>query len=278
MTGEAGKERTDRWSSVSGAERVADAARRLAGLAASAAETRVRTRYLELLAPQTGEVIIDVGAGAGVITATLARTVAPGGRVFAVDPSAGLLEKAREKAHEAGVGHLVDTRVADGRALPFGPAAFDAAFCHWVLLHLERPEAVIAEMKRVTRRGGRVLSVEADWETAIVYPGDTAVTRRILHHASDRNVDGWIGRRLAGLYDAAGFGTVTFEPIVLVDRGRDDETWLAYLLARADKALDAGVIVRDDHTRWTAGLNEAFAAGTFFFALTQFAALGRVPA
>jgi ubiquinone/menaquinone biosynthesis C-methylase UbiE len=269
---------TDRWSAVIGETRVADAARRLAVLAGSAAETRVRARYLELLAPKANEIIIDVGAGSGAITIDIARTVAPGGRVFAVDPSAGLLERARATSREAGVGHLVDTRVADGRSLPFGLAAFDAAFCHWVLLHVERPGAVIAEMKRVTRRGGRVLSVEADWETAMVQPGEAAVTRRILNHSADRNVDGWIGRRLAGLYDAAGFSQVTFEPVVLIDRGREDRVWLEYLLGRADIALEAGRIVRDEHTSWTVALEQAFAAGTFFFGLTQFMALGRVPA
>jgi hypothetical protein len=49
------------------------------------------------------------------------------------------------------------------------------------------------------------------------------------------------------------------------------------MLGRAEIALQAGRIVRDEHTSWTSALEEGFAAGTFFFGLTQFIALGRVP-
>ena len=214
----------------------------------------------------------------GVVTADLARKVAPGGRVFAVDPSAGLLDRARVLTRVAGIGHLVDVRVADGRALPFGLAAFDAAVCHWVLLHVDRPGEVIAEMKRVTRRGGRVLSVEADWETAMVQPGERIITRRILNHSADRNLDPWIGRRLPGLYAAAGFAEVVVHPMLLTDQGGEDRVWLDYLVGRASLALEAAVITRDDFAAWTGELNAAFAAGTFFFAFVQFAVLGRMPA
>jgi ubiquinone/menaquinone biosynthesis C-methylase UbiE len=275
VAGEAGSERTDNWSKVEGAERVADAAARLANLAGSAAEARVRRRSIDLLGLRPGEIVIDVGAGSGVLTIELAQKVAPGGRVFAVDRSAGLLEHARVATRDAGIGHLVDIRVADARALPFG-AAFDAAICHWLLLHVDRPEAVIAEMKRVTRRGGRVLAVEMDWETAMVHPGGRDVTRRILHHSADRHVDPWIGRRLPGLFAAATFTSVTVHPMMLTDNGRDDRVWLDYLLARADMALEAAVITRDDFAEWTDGLREAFAAGAFFFAVVQFAVLGRL--
>ena len=271
-------DRSDHWSELGGAERIAEATETLTRLGGSAAEARVRARYLDLLSPQSGEIVIDVGAGAGAVTVELARRVAPGGRVFAVDPSAGLLDAARAAMRQAGVSHLVDCRVADGRGLPFGPAAFDAALCHWVLLHVDRPGEVIAEMKRVTRRGGRVLSVEMDWETAMVHPGNTAVTRKIFNFSADRHVDAWIGRRLAGLFNSVGFADVVIEPIVLIDRGRDDRAWIEYLEERARMALAAGVIGSDDLAEWMQGIADALAANTFFFAVTQFAVLGRVPA
>lgn len=269
--------RTDRWSKVEGAERVAEAVARLEQLGGSAAETRVRNRALDLLAPKPGEIVIDVGAGSGVLTVDIARRVAPGGRVFAVDPSGGLLDRARVLAREAGVGHLVDCRTATGNALPFGLAAFDAAISHWVLLHVEQPAEVIAEMKRVTRRGGRVMSVEVDWETAMVHPGERSITRRILNHSADRNIDPWSGRRLPGLYARSGLNDIIIAPMVLIDQGHDDRAWLDYLIDRAELAHDAAVINHDDFTAWRSGLEVAFAAGTFFFSVVQFAVLGRVP-
>ena len=267
----------DSWTDVKGTDRVAQAAEKLDRLSKSPSEVQARERYLELLAPRPSEIIVDVGAGSGVIAAEIARRVAPGGRVFAIDPSTGLLEAARATTREAGIGHLVDCRVADGRDLPFGISAFDAAFCHWVLLHVDGPEKMIAEMKRVTRRGGRVLAVEADWETAMVHPGERDVTRRILDHAADRHVDPWIGRRLPGLFTAQGFSDIVVEPIVAMDRGGGDRAWLDFLFERAALAVAAGVVKREEAVLWMAKLDEGFHGNDFFFAVTQFAVLGKVP-
>ncbi len=278
MDTEPTKKRThDRWSDMSDSAVAADAARGLALRASAASEIEARRRALDLLDPRPGELVIDVGAGSGIISLELAARVAPGGRVFAVDRSAPLLSHARAAAQAAGLGHMVDCRVADGRELPFGQAAFDAACAHWVLLHVDEPGAVIAEMKRVTRRGGRVMCVELDWETMIVHPAPVALVRRILHHAQGRQVDAWCGRRLSPLFREAGFRDIVVEPIVDVDEGKGDRAWLAFLLERAANALADEVISEPEAQIWTKNLEEAFAAGRFFFAATQFAVIGRVP-
>ncbi len=267
----------DRWSDMSDPAVAADAARRLARRASARSEIEARRRALDLLDPRPGEIVVDVGAGPGLMALEVAARVAPGGRVFAVDPSAPLLDHARAAASAAGVGHMVDCRVADGRKLPFGPAAFDAAFCHWVLLHVEDPLAMVREMKRVTRRGGRVMCVEMDWETLTVHPGYEGLTRRILQHAQSRQVDAWIGRRLSPLFRECGFRDIVVEPLVGVDEGGGDRAWLEFLQERAGIALEGKAITPTEAREWIAALEEAFAGGRFFFSVTQFAVLGRVP-
>jgi hypothetical protein len=66
--------------------------------------------------------------------------------------------------------------------------------------------------------------------------------------------------------------------LLLTDRGTTDRAWLDWLLEKASLALEAAVITRDDYAGWTEGLNAAFAAGRFFFAVVQFAVLGRIAA
>ena len=270
-------ERTDGWSLIETPERAAEAAASIIRRGGAAASVHLRRRALSLLDLKGGEIVVDVGAGAGVVTADLAKLVAPGGRVFAVDRSALLLERARDFVRDAGAGHQVDIRVADARSMPFG-AAFDAAVCQWLLLHVDDPAAVLTEMKRVTRRGGRVLALEMDWETAIVQPGDREVTRRILHLASDRHIDPWIGRRLPGLFAATGFADASIHPMMLLDQGGEDRVWLDWLMERAAAALEAAVITRDDYAAWTNDLEAAFAGNRFLFGVVQFAVLGYVPA
>jgi SAM-dependent methyltransferase len=98
---------------------------------------------LELLAPQPGERILDLGCGDGVLSAKLA---AMGCRVVGVDASAPQVAAARELG--------VDARLADGEQLDFRPK-FDAVFSNAALHWMRRPDAVIAGVRRALVPGGR---------------------------------------------------------------------------------------------------------------------------
>lgn len=110
-------------------------------------------RVVDLLAPFAGdERALDSGCGAGALAFALAPHV---GEVVGVDQSTDLLEAGRELA-PANV-TLVE---GDATALPFGYGEFALAGCLRVLHHVRRPELIVAELARVTRRGGRILVVD----------------------------------------------------------------------------------------------------------------------
>jgi ubiquinone/menaquinone biosynthesis C-methylase UbiE len=269
-------ERTDGWTALDTPERVVAAVRKLERMGRTEAELAARRRYLDLLAPCPGERIVDVGAGTGLITLDIAARVNPGGRVVAVDPSAALLDHARGAAKAARLSEVFEVEVGDGRALPFANRTFHAAFCHWVLLHVDAGSAIVRELKRVTRPGGRVVCVEMDWETAIVYPGERALTRRILNFSNDRHVEGWSGRRLTSLFKECGFVDVVVEPIVDVDQS-GDAVWLDFVKERAQNAVEGGIVSDAEARAWTGAIEAAAVADRYFFAITQFAVLGHVP-
>jgi SAM-dependent methyltransferase len=101
---------------------------------------------VELLAPQRGERILDLGCGDGVLAAKLMEM---GCQVVAVDAS----EMQVAAAHKLGV----DARVMDGEALPFRnefDAVFSNAALHWML----RPNDVLAGIWRALRCGGRFVA------------------------------------------------------------------------------------------------------------------------
>ena len=270
-------ERTDSWTVLETPERVATAVRKLERMGRTEAERSARRRCLDRLAPRPGEKIVDVGAGTGAITLDIAARLRPGGQVVAVDPSAALLDHARGAAGAAGLGDVFEAKVGDGRALPFADRSFDAAFCHWVLLHVDPAATVIRELKRVTRPGGRVMCVEMDWETAIVHPGERALTRRILNFSNDRHVEGWSGRRLTSLFKECGLIDVAVEAIVDVDQS-GDAVWLEFITERAQHAVQGGVVTDAEASAWTKAIEAAAVGDRYFFAITQFAVLGRVPA
>jgi ubiquinone/menaquinone biosynthesis C-methylase UbiE len=77
---------------------------------------------------------------------------------LAVDPSEQFVEAARER-HPG-----VDVRLAPAEQLPFADNEFDAALAQLVVHFMTDPVAGLAEMRRVTRRGGAVAA--SVWDVA----------------------------------------------------------------------------------------------------------------
>jgi ubiquinone/menaquinone biosynthesis C-methylase UbiE len=278
VSGESPTASSDAWSRIQAPVDVERAVDRLAAFASAPSELAARERFLARLELNSGARVLDVGAGTGALALEIAARIAPDGKVVALDPSAELLTCLAEAASARDMSALVDACVADAREMPFADHAFDRALCHWVLLHVNRPERVVAEMARVVRPGGTVMCVEVDWDTAIVHPGDRAVTRRILQASSDRHIDGASGRRLVPWLRAAGLEDVECLPIVDVDAGADGHTWRNFLRERAPLAVARSAVTEEEAQSWWETIDAAYRAGSAFFSVTQFAVWGRVSA
>jgi ubiquinone/menaquinone biosynthesis C-methylase UbiE len=75
-----------------------------------------------------------------------------------IDPHEGLLEAARAAARAKG--WAADLREGRGEAIPFDDASFDCAVCTFTLCSVDDPGAVIGELRRILRPGGRLLFLE----------------------------------------------------------------------------------------------------------------------
>lgn len=110
---------------------------------------------LALEALRAGEVVLDLGSGAGLDSLLAARRVGPTGRVIGIDFGAEMVAKARRNA-DAVTATNAEFRQGEADALPVVDASVDVVISKGVFnLCLDKPR-VLAEVFRVLRRGGRL--------------------------------------------------------------------------------------------------------------------------
>lgn len=118
-----------------------------------AAYDRFMGRFSVRLAPifadfagvESGQRVLDVGAGTGALTAELVRR---GADAAAAEPSSAFVEA----LHQRFPG--VDAREAGAEEMPWPDASFDAALAQLVVSFMSDAPAGIAEMRRLVRPGG----------------------------------------------------------------------------------------------------------------------------
>jgi SAM-dependent methyltransferase len=98
----------------------------------------------------------------------------------------------------------------DALCLPFSDSSFDIAACHFLLLWLAQPGMALAEMRRVTRKGGAVIAfAEPDYGGRIDYPEALEELGRLQTAGiRQQGADPELGRKLSGLFHAAGLQEV----------------------------------------------------------------------
>lgn len=134
---------------------------------------------VEWLGSQPGERILDLGCGDGQLTE---RIVATGAMVTGVDASAAMVEAAR--------GRGIRTDLAQAEKLPYDDSAFDAVFSNAALHWVRGQDAMMSEVHRVLRSGGRfVAEMGGHGNIAAIRVAFMAVLRRHGHADAEDGVN-----------------------------------------------------------------------------------------
>jgi SAM-dependent methyltransferase len=104
---------------------------------------------------EPGMRVLDVAGGPGEPSLTVSKLVGPGGLVVHTDLAPGMSAGAKREAERAGAENL-RFALASGVALPFPDGTFDRVVCRLGVMFFPDPDAGLAEMVRVARRGGCV--------------------------------------------------------------------------------------------------------------------------
>jgi len=111
--------------------------------------TPTAARLVKFAGVRSGQRLLDVGCGTGVVAITAARL---GAKVCGVDLTPELLERARENSRIAAV--EVDWREGDAEQLPYSDATFDVVLSQFGHMFAPRPDVAMGEMLRVLKPSG----------------------------------------------------------------------------------------------------------------------------
>lgn len=154
--------------------------------------------------------VLEIGCGTGGLSLRIARAVAPG-RVVGIDVDPGVIGLAQRRADEQALTN-VEFRYGDTADLSGFKESVDLVFTHAVLMYVADPVNALVQQRQATRLGGRVVALgEGDWGTAVIHPPTGIVADAVA------SMEAWIaaiggdariGRRLLGLFQAAGLRDV----------------------------------------------------------------------
>lgn len=129
----------------------------------------------------SGESVLDVGCGTGVLAREALDHVNPNGRVVGLDVNEGMLAVAQSASSD------IDWKLGQAEALPFEAGTFDAVVSQFGLMFFEDRIAALKEMWRVLRPGGRLVVVV--WDGLDRSPGYAAITALLRRLFGDEIAD-----------------------------------------------------------------------------------------
>lgn len=197
-----------------------------------------RVATTRAVAPRPGERILDVAAGTGTSSASLAKS---GASVVAADFSPGMIEVGRRR--QASMPNIVFVE-ADATKLPFDDEEFDAVTISFGLRNVNEPKTALAEFFRVAKPGGRLVVCEFSHPpVGVVKTGYHAYQRYVMpslvklsssndtaYEYLNESINAWPDQRtLAGWIREAGWVDVEWRNL----------TMGVVALHRARKPLDA---------------------------------------
>jgi SAM-dependent methyltransferase len=196
-----------------------------------------------------------------------------------------MIEVARRRLSRYAGSGRAELVVGDaGEKLPFPSKHFDAVISVELIecLPPAKRAQLLKEIRRVLKPAGRVLMEHTDWDTQVWNVRDKALARKLVHAFCDwtqgwmATSDGWMGRRLLGLFRGARcFGGLAIAVHVLTndrfqpgtygyDRAQD---FLS--LAKAKKGITLA-----EARRFLRDLKARHREGSYFYSVTRYVVTG----
>lgn len=227
-----------------------------------------RLATLRALALHSGEHVLDVGVGPGLLALDMAQITGENGRVVGIDSADAMVDLACARCAEL---PQVEIFTGDAQKLEFQDACFDAVVCTQVLLYVPDVIAALAEMRRVLKPGGRVVIIETDWRSLVVNSSLPEITERLIQSWDTVAPSPQLPPVLEPQLRQVGFHGTTVEafPVLLTDFIPHN---YAHTMSHslASYAVTQGLVSETETRTWLDDLHQKQIDRAFFFCINRF--------
>ncbi len=237
-----------------------------------------KRRTYSLMKIEKGHKVLDAGCGPGTDTIALGSLVGPSGEVYGVDFDPAMIAEANRRAATAGVAHWVHHQDADATAMPFESGYFDSCRSERLFQHLLNPRGALAEMTRVTKKGGWIVVLDTDWGSCGIDTDEVELERRLMtFYATETYHNGYSGRRLSRFFKEHDLADISVEVIPYVCTNYQLARYLFAFDSHEAQALAEKIVTEEELRRWHESLQRDEENGTFFSCTNIAMAAGRKP-
>jgi ubiquinone/menaquinone biosynthesis C-methylase UbiE len=151
-----------------------------------------RARLRDILVPEPGERLLEVGPGTGYYALPVAEWLRPDGTLEVLDIQEEMLDHTLARAGERGIDNVVPT-LADARQMPYDEGSFDGAYLVTVLGEIPDQHAALRELRRVLAPGARLVVGELFGDPHYVTFGKLRERAEAAGFELERRVGGPLG-------------------------------------------------------------------------------------
>ena len=242
-------------------------------------DSEVRQKLCGLVDMPADGAVLDAGCGDGADLRCISRRLGPEARLVGVETSETALEKAR--AATEGDARFSFFEADLSQPWPFTENRFDCVFSNNVLECVTDKPAFLAETARVLRPGGQVVCAHWDHDTHLFDGADKALVRRLVAAFSDwqqgwmADSDGWMGRRLWGIFQKSGLFMGQMETLTLTEIEFAPGAYGYQQVQAIGAMVKRGLITADDYMQFADDIAAQAAQNQYFYSLTLYVYVGR---
>jgi len=242
-------------------------------------QVQIRKEFVRRIGIQKADRVLDVGSGTGVLTREIPSLVGEMGHVIGSDSNYRLVETARKLAKEKGLSGKVSYCMGEGEIINFSADnAYHVTVSSHLFSHIVEPGQILYEMIRVTKPGGRLAILDADFATLSTSHPDQEVTERLSDFMiNDYLINARGIRLLPPLFIE--LGLEKFDLVAFSHLEREAEGPMTLLLLEVlGSALEAGAIKPEETALWKEHLAKQAEEGGYYLSVGMLALYGMKPA